>query len=153
MTIIGSLPRIILRFDRLGSGHYRATTGETQHHTCYSITRVDHRLWLAEMERQQPDGTCDLVARNTVSVLKIAMRWCEDAARAEAALRPLTTIYRSVPGHIAPAKSVRDAAAHFRTALASGFASRTPEEVASDLGGIDAASQPLCEAVPRSTLA
>jgi hypothetical protein len=99
MTIIGSLPRVILRFDRLGSGHYRATTGETQHRTCYRITRVDHRLWLAEMVRQQPDGTCDLVARNTVSVLKIAMRWCDDAARAEGALRPLTTIYWPVPGH------------------------------------------------------
>jgi hypothetical protein len=123
MTIIGLLPRVILRFDRLGSGHYRATAGDTQHRTCYSITRVDHRRWLAEIERQQPDGTCDLIARNTVSVLKIAMRWCEDAARAEGALRPLTTIYRSVPGHIAPAKSGRGAAVHFRTAFASGFAS------------------------------
>ena len=65
MTIIGSLPRVILRFDRLGSGHYRATTGETQHRRRYSITRVDHRSWLTEMERQQRDGTCDLVARNT----------------------------------------------------------------------------------------
>jgi hypothetical protein len=84
MTIIGSLPRVILRFDRLGSGHYRATTGKTQHRRCYSITRVDHRLWLTEMEGQRRDGACDLVARNT-SGLRCAPR---DRVRRRSNLTP-----------------------------------------------------------------
>jgi hypothetical protein len=55
----------------------------------YSITRVDRRLWCAEAERQHPDGTCDLVARNAVSGLRIAMRWCDDAVRAAGGMDPV----------------------------------------------------------------
>jgi hypothetical protein len=76
---------VALRFARKGRDYF-AITGEAPHCTRYSITKVARCRWCAETERQRPDGTCDLVARSIVSSLKIAMQWCDDAARAAGGL-------------------------------------------------------------------
>jgi hypothetical protein len=83
ITIIGSFPRMPMRFDQLRSGHYRATTGETPHRWFYDITRVTRRVWRVAQIRLQRG--CDIIVVDTraVATLKSGMQWCENAARNE----------------------------------------------------------------------
>ena len=80
MTIIGPFPRMTLKFDRLRTGHYRATTGETPHRRFYDITRVARRVWRASQLRLH-GGRISIVDTRDVATLKIGMLWCEDAVR------------------------------------------------------------------------
>ena len=85
MTIIGPFPRMTLRFDRLCSGHYRATTGETPNRRFYDITRVTLRVWrVAQLRLQHGQGLIVVVTRD-VATLKAGMQWCEDATRNDGA--------------------------------------------------------------------
>ena len=83
ITIIGSFPKVTMRFDRLRSGHYRATTGETPHRWFYDITRVTRRVWRAAQLRLPRGGGLTVVDTRDVATLKAGMQWCENAARNE----------------------------------------------------------------------
>jgi hypothetical protein len=72
-----------MRFDRLRSGHYRATTGETLHRWFYDITRVTRRVWRVAQLRLQRGHGIVVVDTRDVATLKIGMLRCEDAARNE----------------------------------------------------------------------
>jgi hypothetical protein len=85
MTIIGPFPRMTLRFDRLCSGHYRATTGETPHRWFYDITRVTPRVWRVAQLRLRRGRDLIVVDTRDVATLKAGMQWCEDAARNDGA--------------------------------------------------------------------
>jgi hypothetical protein len=85
MTIIAPFPRMTLRFDRLCSGHYRATTGETPHRWVYDITRVTRRGWRAAQLRLRRGRGLIVVDTRDVATLKAGMQWCEDAARNDGA--------------------------------------------------------------------
>jgi hypothetical protein len=52
-----------MRFDRLRSGHYCATTGETPHRWYYDITRVTRRVWRVAQIRLQRG--CDIIVIDT----------------------------------------------------------------------------------------
>jgi hypothetical protein len=75
-----------MRFDRLRSGHYRTTTGETPHRWLYDITRVTRRVWRAAQLGLQRGHGMVVVDTRDVATLKIGMLWCEDAARNEGVL-------------------------------------------------------------------
>jgi hypothetical protein len=81
MTNIGPFPRMTLRFDRLCSGHYRATTGEPPHRWFYDITRVTRHVWRVAQLRLRRGRDLIVVDTRDVATLKAGMRWCEDAAR------------------------------------------------------------------------
>jgi hypothetical protein len=81
MTIIGPFPRMTLRFDRLCSGHYRATAGEMPHRWFYEITRMARRVWRAAQLRLRSGRGLITVDTRDVATLKAGMQWCEDAAR------------------------------------------------------------------------
>jgi hypothetical protein len=81
MTTIARPPRVTLRFDRLSSGHYRATTGETPDHWFYDVTRVTRRVWRAARLRCDPGLV--VVDTQDIATLKAGMQWCEDAARSD----------------------------------------------------------------------
>ena len=81
MTNIGPFPRMTLRFDRLCSGHYRATTGETPHRWFYDITRVTRHVWRVARLRLRRGRGVIVVDTRDVATLKAAMQWCEDTAR------------------------------------------------------------------------
>jgi hypothetical protein len=106
---------VVLRFAREGRGYF-AITGEAPHCTRYSITWVASGRWCAEVERQHPDGTCDLVARSTTLTVKDGMWWCEDSARDAGWLRPLPTTRRAAVTHAgrAAAERARERAATAR---------------------------------------
>ena len=72
-----------MRFDRLRSGHYRATTGEPPHRWFYDITRVTRRVWRAAQLRLRRGRGLIVVDTRDVATLKAGMQWCEDAARNE----------------------------------------------------------------------
>ena len=91
MTNIGPFPRMTLRFDRLCSGHYRATTGETPHRWVYDITRVTRRGWRAAQLRLRRGRGLIVVDTRDVATLKAGMQWCEDAARNDGLLPSLAT--------------------------------------------------------------
>ena len=91
MTNIGPFPRMTLRFDRLCSGHYRATTGETPLRWFYDITRVTPRVWRVAQLRLRRG--CEIIVVDTMDVatLKSGMQWCENAARNEGCCRSVAT--------------------------------------------------------------
>jgi hypothetical protein len=74
-----------LRFDRLRSGHYRATAGETPHRWFYDITRVTPRVWRVAQLRLQHGRGLIVVDTRDVATLKAGMRWCEDTTRNDGA--------------------------------------------------------------------
>jgi hypothetical protein len=74
-----------MRFDRLRSGHYRATTGETPHRWFYDITRVTRRVWRVAQLRLRRGRGLIVVDTRDVATLKAGMQWCEDAARNDGA--------------------------------------------------------------------
>ena len=74
-----------MRFDRLRSGHYRTTTGETPHRWLYDITRVTRRVWRAAQLGLQRGHGMVVVDTRDVATLKAGMQWCEDAARNDGA--------------------------------------------------------------------
>jgi hypothetical protein len=79
-----------MRFGRLRSGHYRATTGETPHRCFYDITRVTRRTWrVAQLRLRRGRGPVVVDTRD-VATLK-GMQWCEDAARNEGCSRSVAT--------------------------------------------------------------
>ena len=114
MTNIGPVPRMTLRFDRLCSGHYRATIGETPHRWIYDITRVTRRVWRVAQTRLQRG--CDIIVVDTrdVATLKSGMQWCEDAARNDGAFplarRPLLAGARRVRNGLPTVQAVLAAA-------------------------------------------
>jgi len=85
MTDICPFPRMTLRFDRLRSGHYRATAGETPHRWFYDITRVTPRVWRVAQLRLRRGRDLIVVDTRDVATLKAGMRWCEDATRNDGA--------------------------------------------------------------------
>ena len=85
MTNIGPVPRMTLRFDRLCSGHYRATIGEMPHRGLCEITRVTRRLWRVAQLRLRRGRGLVVVDTRDVATLKAGMRWCEDATRNDGA--------------------------------------------------------------------
>jgi hypothetical protein len=91
MTNIGPLPRTTLRFDRLCSGHYRTTPGETPHRWFCDITRETRRVWRVAQLRLQRG--CDVIVVDTryVATLKAGMRWCEAVARNDGGSRSVAT--------------------------------------------------------------
>jgi hypothetical protein len=98
MTNIGPFPRMTLRFDRLCSGHYHATTGETAHRWSYDITRVTARVWrVAQLRLQRGRGLIVIDTRD-VATLKSGMQWCENAARNDGRSRSLAAACWPVHG-------------------------------------------------------
>ena len=83
MTTIARPPRVTLRFDRLSSGHYRATTGETPHRWFYDITRVTRHVWRVARLRLWRGRSVIVVDTQDIATLKAGMQWCEDAARSD----------------------------------------------------------------------
>ena len=92
MTNIGSVPRMTLRFDRLCSGHYRATIGEMPHRGLCEITRVTRRLWRVAQLRLRRGRGLVVVDTRDVATLKSGMQWCENAARNEGYSRSVATV-------------------------------------------------------------
>jgi hypothetical protein len=80
-----------MRFDRLHSGHYRATTGEPPHRWFYDITRVTRGVWRVAQLRLRRG--CEIIVVDTMDVatLKSGMLWCENAARNEGCSRSVAT--------------------------------------------------------------
>jgi hypothetical protein len=72
-----------MRFERLRSGHYRATTGETPHRWFYDITRVTRGVWRVAQLRLRRGCKIIVVDTMDAATLKSGMRWCENAARNE----------------------------------------------------------------------
>ena len=91
MINIGPYPRTTPRIDRLYSGHYRATTGETPHRWFYAITRVTRGVWRVAQLRLLRG--CEIIVVDTMDVatLKSGMLWCENAARNEGCSRSVAT--------------------------------------------------------------
>jgi hypothetical protein len=92
MTNIGPVPRMTLRLDRLCSGHYRATIGETPHHWFCDITRVTRRVWRVAQFRLRRGRGHIVVDSRDVATLKSGMQWCENAARNEGYSRSVATV-------------------------------------------------------------
>ena len=98
MTDICPFPRMTLRFDRLRSGHYRATAGETPHRWFYDITRVTPRVWRVAQLRLQHGRGLIVVDTRDVATLKAGMRWREDALGMTGRSRSLAASWWPVHG-------------------------------------------------------